>query len=113
MDLTEKQSIAKCKELWNNIETSGLSKNEYFNQHPDLKFQFSCNCPLCDWVDEGEWQDDGDESPFPCPNTKRVCPLLKQYHKTCYDLGFADENGIELSSIIPSKKFLDIIKNLK
>lgn len=107
--LTRKQAIVTCKELWEDIKTSGLSKVDYFDTHKELRGKWNCNCPLCEWTDKGKAKIGGTL----CPRTTRVCPLIKQYHSTCYALGFADKNGEELADQIPSKKWLKVIEELK
>lgn len=110
-NLTENEAIKECKELWlgkNGIEESGLSKDDYIEKTESgniLKEKgYPYRCPLCKYT-FGSMEN----APYPWDidiKNCSECPFVKQYGKVCIDLGFKE---IE----IPTKEWLDIIRNLK
>jgi hypothetical protein len=94
--LIKQQAIRECKELWEEIDKSGLSKNAFLGTDNGEKWRFKfyfCNCPLCE---------------YDCQQRGKCCkcPLMEQYGKSCGTLGFRE-------SSTPSRKWLDAIKGLR
>ena len=95
MKITKKKAISECKELWEEIEESGLSKSSFLEGSAGKKWldrEYECDCPLCEYA-------------LDCPKCPK-CPLVKQYGEDCYALGFKDNGKIEPS-------FFDAIRGLK
>ena len=92
------EAVKLCKKFWVNIEESGVTKADYAD-----------DCPLCQWVSEGKGYGRGNAvegNILWCRGTRRVCPLIKQYHMTCIQLGF------EYNKLSPQAWF-DAIEGLK
>ena len=108
--LTEQQAIRECKELWEEIEKSGLSKDKFFDTEQGKlweKKKYNYNCPLCELTDtRGVLATLSGKIIEYSSGCKRDCPLFLQYGKGCYDLGFHDTRK-------PTKKWLNAIKGLK
>jgi len=103
-DYAEEQAIKDCKHLWSRIEASNSNKQDYLMNHPASKFyNYYCTCPLCEWTSDDEYEFHLEFTN--CPDTVRVCPLIKQYGKDCFQLGY--------SSHFTNPFWLDKIKNLK
>lgn len=96
LELTKKQAIKECKELWEEIEASGLSKGEFLYSTKEGRRwrhkNYSCDCPPCHF--DKQFNDD-------CTH----CPLVTKYGKDCYGLGYC---GKELHSL----SFIEAIRNL-
>ena len=93
LTIYRKDAIRECKQLWEEIEESGLTKFSFLNSSAGKKWtdkEYECNCPLCEYA-----------IGLGCPN----CPLIKQYGEDCYSLGF-DEDSNEPG-------FFDAIRGLK
>ncbi len=94
LTILKKDAIRECKQLWGEIEESGLSKSSFLEGSAGKKWvdkDYGCDCPLCEYALDS-----------PCPK----CPLVKQYGEDCYALGFKDDGKIEPS-------FFDAIRGLK
>jgi len=76
---TRSKAIANCKSLWAAIHQSGLTKIEFLHQHPEYTGLWVADCPLCDWVVEQKVKRN-------VSNGCQLCPLVKQYDKTCFQL---------------------------
>ena len=79
MKLTKKKAIEECKKLWEEIEASGLSKDDFLRTTGGeywIDKEYFSNCPLC--------QHDSDFGKDTCS----ACPLVKKYRKKCSKLGF-------------------------
>jgi len=90
----EKQAIKKCKDFWGLVKASGLSKDDFLETPEGAKWigKYVHDCPLCEYVEnEGT----------PCLD----CPLVIQYGKGCYELGFDPEK--------PCPDFNSYIEELK
>jgi len=97
-NMNKRQAIKECKELWREIEESGLSKTEFLRTPADEKWvnkDYWGDCPLCEYSQSKEGM-----------ATCNHCPLVTQYGKNCYKLGFNDD---KLS--LPS--FFKAIRGLK
>ena len=73
--MNKKKAMMDCKELWAEIEASGLSKYRFLNAERDRKWldkDYLGECPLCEYA--------GDD----CAK----CPLVTQYGKGCQELGY-------------------------
>ena len=99
MELTREQAIEDCKALWDAIEKSGCSKEdflmhtyegeEWLERYPD-----EC-CPLCVFAFTTSKD-----------NACDVCLLTEQYGKGCTSLGYDGET-------IPTQEWLYCIWSLK
>ncbi len=73
--LSKKQAIAECRQLWKEIEESGLGKSKFLYETDRgkawLKKDYQGNCPLCEYT-----------------NDCHTCPLMTKYGKECRELGF-------------------------
>ncbi len=83
--LTKKKAISECKELWKEIDESGLSKDAFLDTPAGKKWmdkEYESDCPLCEYAYDPIKK---------CPQ----CPLVKQYGQICFGLGFygADRNS--------------------
>ena len=81
MRLTKAKAIAECQELWNEIKLSGLVKQEFLETEEGEKWKkkaYESDCPLCQYA---RWHGGG---------SCRCCPLMIQYGKACYGLGYDD-----------------------
>ena len=93
--MNKKQAIKECKELWKEIEKSGLGKYDFLETLAGRKWldkYYDSDCPLCEYVG-GEKHD--------CEK----CPLLIQYGRDCFDLDF------EAKPIPPS--WFEAVRGLK
>jgi hypothetical protein len=98
--LTRKLAIEQAQQLWNAVDLSGLSKDEYLETTSGRKWtrnKYACNCPLCEFVEQT-----GRRTESRCI---KYCPLYIQYGKGCQKLGQKDDTP-------PSKEWLDSIRNL-
>ena len=83
-EMTEREAIKECKKLWEEIEKSGLSKENFLNSSAGKKWiekEYWNDCPLCSYVRESGYKGDCIE----------VCPLYFQYGKDCFQLGFESD----------------------
>ncbi len=100
MRLTKKRAIQECKELWEAIAESGLSKMGFFYTEESEEWRkkdYQSDCPLCAYDAQRHrigitW----------C----HYCPLRTQYKNDCSSLGFVMHR-------VPSTEWLDSIKGLK
>ncbi len=91
MKLTKREAIRECKRLWKEIGKSGLRKGSFLCSPAGKKWLdkgYQDNCPLCEC--------------FCC----RTCPLMTQYGKGCFELGYQLVGH-------GSTRFLDRVKGLK
>ena len=75
--MNKREAIRACNELWKEIEKSGLSKKNFIRSPAGEKWEakkYQYDCPLCEYVKDKECED--------------KCPLILQYGKECYELGF-------------------------
>lgn len=80
MYITRKEAVRECKELWKEIEESGLTKYEFLNSFDGAKWKakhYQSNCPLCEYA---HYFSSG------CLQ----CPLITQYSKRCDELDFGN-----------------------
>jgi len=115
---TQAQAIEDCKRSWEIIRV------KYHRRKPDnptsLKnlgiIEFHHHCPLCEWVKQGgkykpdNFNDFGNpkalDTELWCEDRKRLCPLYKQYHKSCLQLGFDEQEASD-------ERWFNAIENLK
>lgn len=110
-NLTKEQAIKECKELWEDIKETNDTKEEYLNYHIYLKvWRYECHCPLCQWTKEGmeDIEPQIVDIQLNCHHWQRICPLISQYGKSCYQLGFDEDLDLEYSD-----EWFDAIENLK
>ena len=86
-ELEEQEAISECKELCAEIEEAGMSKSEFLNtvrgkRWVDKKYLFQC--PLCEY---GYGYYTVSRPGVCCPK----CPLVKQFGKSCFKLGFDED----------------------
>lgn len=96
--MDEVTAIKECKKLWLEIVESAMTKEEFLNSTSGRKWtnkRYSFDCPLCA-ISYSHGVD------LRCP----TCPLVKQYGKGCYELGYVDD-------YMPSPKWLKAIGNLE
>jgi hypothetical protein len=88
---TRKQAIIYCKEMWEQMEDGQITKKDWLAMYAPLGTNFFHNCPLCEWVSGGKpgIGQKKDRSLW-CSKNERICPLIKQYHKSCDQLGFME-----------------------
>ena len=82
--MNRKEAIRECKKLWADIEASGFTKDAFLGTDEGVKWSeknYKNDCPLCDYAKRGR---------IGVYAGCVKCPLIKQYRKTCYDLGFYD-----------------------
>ena len=83
MKLTKKKAIEECKKLWEEIEASGLSKNDFLDKTDGGKIwkdkDYDCDCPLCQYSIDVH---------IGMGLRCLKCPLCEKYEKTCFELGF-------------------------
>ncbi len=75
--MNKRKAISECKKLWKEIDESGLSKDEFLDTPAGKKWRdknYHSDCPLCEYAYE--------------INICHRCPLVKQYGRGCFDLGF-------------------------
>ena len=92
--MTKREAIRQCQKLWDEIEKSGLSKDAFLNSPAGKKWlaeDYLNNCPLCEYSEEV------------CSD----CPLVRQYGKRCWELGF------HISSGRHSPSFYKAVRGLK
>lgn len=91
--ITRNEAIRKCKELWAEIEASGLAKYDFLDTEMGAKWnnRYKNDCPLCEIADA-------------CID----CPLYQEYGKSCYKLGY---KGTEHEKC--TKEWFKKIRNLK
>lgn len=97
--LTKREAIRECKRLWKEIEKSGLTKLAFLNSQAGERWEgrrYDLDCPLCEY----ETQHRGK---FDCER----CPLLTQYGKGCYSLGFGGLGGYS------SPEWFKVIRGLR
>jgi len=109
--LTEKQAIQECQDLWDDIKKSRKSKNGYLTRHPELHDRWECDCPLCEWVEQGKDTERELEKLVVygrlwCSDKRRVCSLIKQYGKNCKTLGYTENRP-------PSAKWMKSVRGLE
>lgn len=98
-NITKKEAIRECKELWAEIEESELDKFGFLNSQAGERWRdkgYVHDCPLCELAFAFR---------LDCPK----CPLVKQYGKNCYKLGFRDRD--EFNDINP--RFFKAVRELK
>ncbi len=95
MKLTKQQAIKECKELWEEIAKSGLSKWDFIHSKvgKGWRDKYESDCPLCEYTDYTSFDNCG------------RCPLPYTGYERCRRLGY------EFNSI-PSKKWLNVIRGL-
>jgi len=74
-----REAIRECKKLWEEIEKSRLSKMGFLNSPGGEKWwdkHYRGECPLCEYA-------------FDLSNGCPKCPLVKQYGKDCFALGYS------------------------
>jgi hypothetical protein len=112
--MTQNEAIDACKEMWAAIKYSQMSKKEFLRSSHGNKYReadWEYDCPLCDWVSKGNrykvshkrsslWCEEYDRS--------RRCPLVRQFHKTCVELGF----DTSYCAGPQPKEFFEVIENL-
>ena len=112
MELTEKKAIQLCKEMWEQVELSGMGQDDWLKLHPELEYG-QYGCPLCQWVQLGEegWNigQKVDNSLW-CRDSQRVCPLIRQFGKSCVQLGYKERL---FDAALPTAGFYKAIKELK
>ena len=99
LTLTKRQAIEECKELWAEIEASGLSKDNFLSQTEAGRNwhhrRYFSSCPLCHYSKKNRW----------LIARCQFCPLVTRYGKVCFDLGFHNFSMHE-------PRFLEAIKGL-
>ena len=109
-EMTREESIKLCKDLWQEIQKSGMTKEEYSEGAEIDQCHWENNCPLCEWVHQGDGLGDGNKIAEKvhlwCFAETRTCPLIEQYGLTCLELGYTDTQ-------VPAQEWLDAIKGLK
>lgn len=88
--LTEREAIREAKKLWAEIAESGLSKDQFFwltsKGEEWHKKGYKWDCPLCEYVGQAVGRYIGlNYCMFRNP---KLCPLIKQYSRTCVGLHF-------------------------
>jgi len=94
-NLTEEQAIKECKEMWKAIKEADQTKEVYLDEHVTLKvWHYECKCPLCQWTKEGleDIEPQIVDPQLNCHAWNRICPLISQYGKSCYQLGFVGDS---------------------
>ena len=94
--LNKAESIRETKELWAEIEASGLSKDDFTLTKAGARWEakgYNHDCPLCEYSGPGM-------------NRCFRCPLLEQYNLGCYGLGFLDD-------FISSPRWFKAVINLR
>lgn len=94
MKLTEKKAIKLCKELWEEVKASGLSKENFLRTEAGLKWlgKYQNDCPLCEY---------GEQFGDACLS----CPLETKYDQDCYELGFSEVS-------LPSDSWMEAVRGL-
>jgi hypothetical protein len=94
---TKIEYIRECKEIWRKIKASRLSKESWLMTE-DGKVYYNMylhDCPLCDgYFRLGAMHN--------CPK----CPLVEQYGKDCYDLGYNED-------VVCPEEWFETIEGLK
>lgn len=83
--MDKRTAIRECKKLWKEIEESGLSKDDFFDDPINVAWeekQWMNYCPLCELHQD---------FPKRCPQ----CPLVKQIGMQCLTLGFYEDEICE------------------
>ena len=109
-EMTRDEAIELCKDLWQAVQESGLTKEEFSPIAEIDQCHWENDCPLCEWVHLGDGQGTGNKSAervhLWCFDESRTCPLIQQYGLSCFELGY-DETKL------PTQEWLDAIKGLK
>jgi len=90
LTITKKQAIAECKELWEEIVVSGLSKWVFIHTPAGLRWRakdYGADCPLCEY---------GLNFIYPCNH----CPLVVQYNTSCTHLGYSEDDTTGYSQFL-------------
>jgi len=107
MKLTKQKAIKETKKLWDRIKELEMSKREFLRtfEGQDWSQRYRYACPCCEFARRDE---DNLEESFQknwrdtCAVEGRVCPLVEQYGKNCYELGFEDENLARFFAVVES-----------
>ena len=95
--MEEKIAIIETKRLWNEIYQSGMTKEDFLFKTPNgiiwREKGYNSDCPLCEFV--GGYT-------VKCPK----CPLVKQFGKTCFQLGYCKYN-------LPLDSWLTFVRRLR
>ena len=84
--MNKRKAISECKKVWKEIKESRLSKEDFLETPAGRKWidkGYANNCPLCEYASDS------------CSK----CPLVTQYGKDCYELGF-EHNEVYADSIV-------------
>ena len=95
--MDKRTAIRECKNLWKEIDESGLSKDDFLYTTEGEKWldkRYLSACPLCEYVISSK---EGD-----CD----ACPLCEQFDMTCFSLGFHHTEK-------HSRDFLRAVRNLR
>ena len=86
MRLTKAEAIRECKLLWLEIQELEMSKQGFLDTPAGEKWrqkEYHNDCPVCQYVGEVYIEDGTEDDCLPCP-------LVLQYDKNCYQLGFRE-----------------------
>lgn len=93
--ITEEEATTECKELWEAIEKSGLSKDAFLDSKEGRAYEkvrhYAGDCPLCQYAGS---------------SSCTACPLVVKYGTTCSKLGY------NTASSKATKKFFAAVKGL-
>jgi hypothetical protein len=112
MHMSKLRAINLCKLMWERIHISGMNKEEWLKMHPECKFGYY-GCPLCCWVEQGESKMHGGQKVdgrIWCRDSKRICPLIQQYGKSCLQLGYRERL---VGGAIPTAEWYKAVRELK